>query len=218
MNPFEKFIDLPASDEQFINDMDKRYNRTFVLIQLKKESPLGLFEVQNRVGDGIYRFVGPIDTNIDIKKNTVGDVQAFMPETGYYQYTNGAFYIYKDPQRQWKRSFCSNIYVITSPMNTLDNWSRLDNNTWRKMADAILTTKYVSLDKVTNNQNCNIALNKSFACAIDNNDQPHLCYRRVPIGNLDIQNKVITNVPDVIKQEVIDLLQRTGVKLWTLLK
>ena len=79
MNPFEKFIDLPASDEQFINDMDKRYNRTFVLIQLKKESPLGLFEVQNRVGDSIYRFVGPIDTNIDIKKNTVGDVQAFMP-------------------------------------------------------------------------------------------------------------------------------------------
>jgi len=218
MNPFEKFIDLQASDEKFINDMDKRYNRTFILIQRKKDSPLELFEVHDRIDDSIYRFIGTSDININIKENTVVDVQAFMPETGYYLYNHGAFYVYKYPQRQWKRSFCSNIYVMTSPMNTLDNWSRLDNSTWRKMADAILTTKYVSLDKVVDNKTCNIALNKSFACAVDHNDQPHLCYRRVPIGDLDIENKVITNVPDVIKQEVMDLLQRTGVKLWTIQK
>lgn len=218
MNPFEKFIDLQAFDEQFINDMDKRYNRTFILIQRKKELPLELFEVRDRMEDSTYRFVGPTDIDIDIKKNTIVDVQTFMPETGYYQYTNGAFYIYKYPQRQWKRSFCSNIYVMTSPMNTLDNWSRLDNNTWRKMADAILTTKYSSFDKVTENKKCNIALNKSFACAVDHNDNPFLCYRRVPIGKLDIECRVISDVPEIMQQEVLDLLQRTSVKQWTLLK
>ena len=214
MNSFEILTDLPQNNEHFDSDMEKRYYKTCILVKKPKSNEFKVAFVNNKHDKFLYEFrIKETLYNVDIRGKDFIEAIPFLPETGYYTYNNNVIYLYKNPQRQWKRSFCSNIYIATSPANFLDHFGRIDDITWQNIAIEILNPKYQSLDKLNDNYT-QVAINRSFAGIQDYDKNYHLVYRRIPIGKLDLEDKSIVDIPDVMKQEVSDMLSRNNLLHW----
>jgi len=217
MNFFEKIIDLPKTSESFVSDMEKRFHRTFLLCRANPKEDFYPVEVRDRVDASLFLFISPFsNSEVNIKTSTL-EVQPFLPDTGYYNLKTRLFYLTKDPQRQWKRSFCPSIYTLNSPINTDMQWGRTNTASWTECARAICNNKYTSLDSIKQKDAVPTALSLSFAFSYNERENKHqLIYRRVPVATLDFEKKEIVDVVDFMHQEIQDLLYRTNVKSWKL--
>lgn len=217
MNCFELLTDLPQNNENFNSDMDKRYRQTHILVKDSKSKEFIVAYVRSMMDTYIYDFrINGKVVNVDIRNPPYIEAKPFLPETGYYTYNGSqAIYIYKNPQRQWKRSFCNSIYSVNSPANFLANYGRMDDTTMQVMAKQIHEPVYYTMDSFPKEMK-SFAINIAFACVKDYEDIWHLVYRRIPIGKIDFKEKLITDIPEIMKQEVMDMLVRNNLQLWTM--
>ena len=203
MSTLSKLTDLPDNDPQQRHDFERRYVSTYILV------------------DGVPAYCRGFDGNTiifydmkgesflwDTKKEPDKDVKPFLPETGYYNVAGVVTYLYKYPQRQWRRSFCvglytSDTYIIREGVGNI-----------RQLVKDIIAEVYTSLDSITNPLFARVALNKKFAVNSNEDNIATLYYRKFPIATLDFTTFTVNLTAPTMKQEVLDLFKYTGVTKW----
>src|SRR5574343_109144 len=129
---FAKLTDLPEGHEQIVNDFSKRYYRTYMVLNGE------IVLIQENTANELYydKMIGGNITRQVINIRDINSLEIFLPEIGYYNTAVGLIYIYKQPKRQWQRSFSRNIYAISFYNNRADNIF---------IAESIYNTKDVSV-------------------------------------------------------------------------
>lgn len=202
MSTLSKLTDLPDNDPQQRHDFERRYVSTYILV------------------DGVPAYCRGFDGNTiifydmkgesflwDTKKEPDKDVKPFLPETGYYNVAGVVTYLYKHPQRQWRRSFCSGLYT-TDTISLREGTGNI-----RAIIRELMAPMYVTLDNLLSPVFARVALNKQFAVrTID--DVATLFYRNYPIATLDFNTFTVKLTAKTMKQEVLDLFKYTGVTKW----
>lgn len=207
----EQLIQLPIKHQDFYNDFTKRYKGTFLWIQRRGDKEPTLHKICNFIQESTYE---TIDLNnqvhsFDLKDQSLS-YDIFLPDTGYYQLQDNSCYIYKYPQRQWKRSFCESIYQLSYTSNMI---LRQDN--WRSILKEMIKNTYTSLNNITQlkTQQSKV-LSPQFVCMQIGSDSTRLFYRTIYIGDINFKEKLITLIHPIIEQEVLDLLKRTKSLDW----
>jgi len=211
MNCFAKLTDLPETSDLIRSDFEKRYLNTYMRQTIDSK-------------ERIVYFIGFDGSNAHFRDSQSGKtaihsiredvaLDTFLPNVGYYNVMGRPMYLYKNPQKQWKRSFCNSIYVTDAPgMN-----GRQDNATaWRDIALEVMKPVYAHLDELTKKLYAYVALTKKFAIAADPQGNMNLLYRQYTVGRLDFASHIITVLQPTLKQEIMDLLKYTGVTTWKL--
>ena len=201
MSTLSKLTDLPDNDPQQRHDFERRYVSTYILV------------------DGVPAYCRGFEGNTiifydmkggsflwDTKKEPDKDVKPFLPETGYYNVAGVVTYLYKYPQRQWRRSFCGGLY-------NSDLYPIRDGAQMRDIVREIYKNVYTSLDSVCHPLFARVAINKEFAVKTSDGVS-RLYYRNYAIATLDFSDfRVKLTAPEML-QEVIDLFKYTGVTKW----
>jgi hypothetical protein len=202
MSLFARLSELPEGHAECRTDFDKRYTNTY-MIDYSEEKPKVLL---NRGLDGgtiHFRMKNTTSYLIDGRKDH--PIEPFMPKPGYYNSKMNILYIYKTPNRQWKRSFSSGIYRVNNELAT-------DKNNWFDIIEGILDNKYVHLDMISNELFSKFAITPQFAVKPD----CHLYYKEFIIGKMNFQKYQINLLEPELKQEIVDFFKHHGVYKWKL--
>ena len=208
-----KLTDLSEKHRNIPDDMNRRYQGSILLVTKDKTTFPALY--RGYVEGNIYRFQTEREVMDISAADPDVDVDVFLPEVGYYNINGNVQYIIKSPERQWRRSFCCNIYRITSALHNEMNDTKYRDDIYIGIAKQILQPEYVHLDQITSSLFTNLAISKVFAI-LTRNSRQYLVYRKYIVGELNQQQRTIHLLSNVMTQEVKDLLKRTGVAKWTL--
>ena len=202
MSLFARLSELPDDHPDQRGDFDKRYLLTYMVNNIGKTPEIVLYRnredwkcILNKLdGDRLY---------IDGRKDC--DIQPFMPKPGYYNSDLNLLYIYKTPNRQWKRSFCSGIYKIINNIGT-------EKERWHIFAQAILEAKYLELDHIVSPLMSKYAITRHFAI----NEDCILHYKKHPIALLNFNHMEIQLIEPELKQELMDFFKYNRITKWKL--
>ena len=201
MSTLFKLTDLPDNDPKQRHDFERRYVGTYMLVNGVPCYCRGV--------DGstiIYLDIHGNAVTWDVKKDPEADVTVYLPKTGYYNVDGNVLYLYKHPQRQWRRSFCGGLY-------NSDLYPIRDGAQTRTIVREIYKNVYTSLDSVCHPLFARVAINKEFAVKTSDGVS-RLYYRNYAIATLDFSDfRVKLTAPEML-QEVIDLFKYTGVTKW----
>ena len=216
MTSFARLTDYIISSPHIREDMDRRYQHTYMTMKLPKT---GEIVPVNYAGSAQSKYVFQKENGdyVELPLTDTTEINILMPKVGYYNLRGNPFYIIKSPQRQWKRSLCSSIYQILPPIKNIENRTeRLPSSYWFALAKECLNTSYASLDDIQKQIFANIALNNKFVVAKDTNNIPILVYKRYKVAVLDFNSRSVIVTEPLLLQEVRDLFKYTGVTTWTL--
>jgi len=213
MNCYARLTDLPENDPQIQNDFDKRYQHTY--LRLTDKEGVRAISYIGRDGNS-FHFAG-LDNQPTLihKMGTHPDlcIEPLLPDVGYYNVSGVPVYLYKVPQRQWKRSFCKNIYYTpTTPTTSRQQTDQF----WHNLAKAVINPVYAKLDEITKKIFSYVALNHKFAIQEAPTGEMCLLYRQYVVGTLDFNTKTVQLLQPVLEQEVRDFFKYTGVQEWKL--
>jgi hypothetical protein len=216
MNTFETLTALTRTHDSFRSDFERRYHNTYILLMTPStKGELVPHFVSGQVSTYVYRFRNvlsgkDIDIDITVKDDNEETYKArvFIPEAGYYILNGEVFYICQRPTRQWQRSFNGRNYNIFALSN-----GKQYRNPSAEQVRAIFEKNHISLDNAQ--PHCEHVLTTKLCIQPNKDNTSNLLYRRVKIGTLDFDKKSITLTCDLIRQELIDILKRTGVCTWT---
>lgn len=205
MNILQKLTDLPVTHERFYEDFDKRYINTFLLINYKaKQDVLFLYQ---RDGTTLYFQNSDKHTKYSIADENL-ILQPFLPKVGYYNYREGPVYIQKNPQRQWRRSFCYPLYYATK----LDG-SEIIRRHYINIASYLIQDNYTSLNDLTI---VDTALSKHIAVRWISPKTADLLYDTQKIAIIDRDTKQIFNINPTFLQEIKDYLKYNRITKWNI--
>jgi len=208
-NWLAKLTDLPEGHEGIRTDFDKRYTNTY-MVDVVDNKPRIVFFIGCDANSYHFRDVLTDNTTIYTKQSDV-NITPFLPGVGYYNVQGIPMYLYKVPQKQWKRSFCTSIYVTP----TLPGRYNTDPR-WKALAVEALHPSYAHLDEISKKIFSFVAVSKKFAIQQDEQSNINLLYRQYVVGRLDFNLRTITVVQPIFLQEIQDLLKYTGVQTWNL--
>jgi hypothetical protein len=206
MSFLAELTDFDTDDHPYaISDFSKRYLRTYLLYEGK---PALVHNVEERFIN--FKFL--LDKSY--KLYHIGapnlNIQPLLPKVGYYNVQGKPVFLYKNPQKQYKRSFCSSTYTTDEPtLRAMDRTTL--TSYWEDLAQATINPDYAHLDELQRSILGYVALNLKFA--IQGNI---LLYRKYPIGILNFQTRTLTIQQPLLMQEVQDLFQYTEVQTWKL--
>lgn len=182
--------------EQVVDDFTRKYCKTYMRLNGKLEY---ILKVSSR---GILQYYKDNKTaELQITDQTT--LTPFLPKTGYYQTDNGLFFIQRKASRQWKKSYCQDIYEVEQ---------------YGKPQIPQIRDNYYpfSLDEL-DSDSPNIAINRLWAI-VWKQKKTLLMYRDTAVGTINYMNKAIKlNFPE-IEQEVRDMLNRQGLHSWTIMR
>jgi len=212
MNFLAKLTDLPEGHEYIRSDFEKRYLNTYLVETLNGKQRIVFFIGNDRE---TWHFRDCITNETTIyRANAEVDMVPFLPQVGYYNIHGKPIYIFKNPQKQWKRSFCNSIYTTDA---TQMERGRTDNTiTWKEYALEMLHPVYAHLDELTKKLYAYVALNRMFALQANEKGQHNLVYRQYVVGCLNFKERTIKVLQPTFLQEIQDLLKHTGVQTWKL--
>lgn len=194
---------------QVIDDANRRYQGTFVVITLKgkKQAELKYIRNINRDSVEIQEHKNGREARFVIEHKHIARMEEYLPDVGYYQYDNGGCFIQKLIRRQWKRSFCTDVY------HTL----RWGSGSMVKSYGLPRTFTH-TLDEI----DCDspkVALSKHLACHFDTDKKSLvLLYDESPIANVNHKLKQITVLYPDLLQEIKDYLNKTNLgDVWKLM-
>lgn len=206
MNILQKLTDLPVTHERFFEDFDKRYNNTFLQVEHKQTNEI-LYLVQ-RDGDLLYFR----DENEKTYKFNLFDddlaLHPFLPQTGYYNHNQGPIYIQKNPQRQWKRSFCYPLYII----HKLDG-SDVIRRQYPALIPYLKYPNYISLDQISIGD---AALNKYIAINWNSPHKADIIFNQQKIASINNKTKQIVDINPTFLQEIKDYLKYNRITKWNI--
>ena len=210
MNTLQRLTDLTNGIEQQLADFDKRYLNTFMLLDGRVAYYVG------RNGHQFHFNMADDDTTIiwDHRNNPEWDIQVLLPSVGYYNVGGTPVYLYKVPQKQWKRSFCSSIYSASNITEGGITGRRGNEAAFKQIALAAIKPIYAHLDELTKPLYAYVALTKKFAIQANHKNDMMLMYRQYMVGRLNFNEKVVEVVQPTLYQEVADFFKYTGVKEW----
>ena len=212
MSTCAKLTDLPDGHELQTQDFDKRYQNTYLLVEGTPMEFIGREGIKYHFQDTTKQNK-PYIWNVKEKPNL--DIVPFLPAIGYYNVGGVPIYLYKVPQKQYKRSFCSSIYTSSSINRGLT--TRTDQATaWKPIVLEAANPTYALLDEIVKPIFAYVALNRQFAIQTNATNGLNLIYRQYQIGELDFKEKCIQVFQPTFYQEVQDLLKYTGVRKWNL--
>ena len=212
MSTLAKLTDLLDRHEQLHQDFDKRYTHTWLLLNGRPVQYAGR-------NDEYYLFKDIMGADIIWKPREKPeiDLELFLPDVGYYNSPTGPQYLYKAPQKQWKRSFCASIYQAKGVGSDNPYIRRTEMDTiLRRLIPSIMTPEYIKLDQLSSNVFGNVALSKEIALLTNVENVTTLCYRTYPIADVDFKKKQIEMTQPTLFQEVLDYFTQTGVISWKL--
>jgi len=212
MTSFARLTDYPPNHPSIRDDMQRRYENTYMTIEQKGEKIVVCY-----IGSNSNKFSFSMsDGNfIDFRPTDADVIDVLLPKVGYYNVNGNPIYLVKYPQRQWKRSLCSSIYKILSPINTNNNRNH-PADIWYALGKESLSPIYASLDDIKINLFANVAISLKFVVAKDQFDVPCLMYKRYKVAELDFANRTVIVTQPLLRQEIQDLFKYTGVRTWTL--
>ena len=206
-----RLTDLPEGNENIASDFEKRYLSTY-LQQYMSNGERRIIYFEGRSGSN-YQFWVPSDNSrflFQPKLDEDLDIRPLLPDVGYYNVQGHPKYLYKVPQKQYKRSFCSSTYTIAGAGMTREG------NSWTMMAQTVLDPMYAKLDEITKKLFSYIALTPKFAIQENDKGRSQLLYRQYPVGVLHFKERAIEVIQPTMYQEVMDLFKSTGVQTWKL--
>lgn len=207
MNILSRLTDLPEHHENRAEDFDRRYQHTY-MIHTGTPIPRPVLYL-GREGSSLHFQFTDGSSHIINGNQDDNSIQPFLPQVGYYNKLGNPFYLYKNPSRQWKRSFCNGIYAVMG--------TRLEpRNIWGTYAECILKQEYAHLDEITNPLFTNIALNRKYAIQPKTSGAAVLLYKQYEIGTLDFSRKEVCLLQPALRQELQDLFKHSGVTKWNL--
>jgi hypothetical protein len=174
-----------------VEDVQKKYLNTMVTITLVDKQEI--FGILARINGRCISMELPNDT-LEFEHRHIVSMKPFLPEGGYYQYENGGFFIKRNIRRQYKASYCQDLY-------TTHRWG------------GVTVEKYLSKEKKypytideIDIDSPRIALNKHLC--VNPTNTLSLLYDQLPIGIIKAKKKVIQlHVPSIM-QEVRDYLNK----------
>lgn len=172
-----------------VDDIHKKYVNTLMHVILDNDEPL--------LGSLVRINTSGIDIDIrgqasHIQHKNVKEMKPFLPESGYYQYETGGFYLKKKIRKQYKASYCPDLY------HTYIWGGGSIENSLKPLPKYPFTIDEIDIDSPR------VALNKHLCVNPDN--KLSLLYDQVRIGEINAKRKCITlNIPSVM-QEVKDYL------------
>ena len=203
MSTLSKLTDLPDGHDKIYDDLDKRFTNTWMLLNGTPAFCRG------RDGNSVYFiYVNGYEKIWNIVKEPNIDLVPFLPPTGYYNVDGQPLYMYKNPQKQWRRSFCGQIYMNNIGMRMGDT-----SSSTRRLIKAIFEPVYATLNDIVNPLFVRVALSHYFAI-IPDGEIVQLHYRTFPIAKLDFSTMSVEVTTPTMYQEVQDLFKRTGVYRW----
>ena len=208
MKLFARLTDLPDNHPDIAADIQKRYSSTY--INYKGQAAF----VHNVRGSGVpIQLINGTEYNLNLNADDSQDVNLITPKTGYYNVGGNPVYVTKSPERQWKRSFGKHIYRIYSPLYGKELVA--SPALWFNTAQEIIKPEYAKLSDIKNTLFANVAVNRNFV-VVSINKIPYLGYKRYPVAELDFNFKRMRLLQSPLKQEILDLLKRTGDLQWDL--
>jgi len=213
MSILQQLTSLPDTQlDQQVADFSKRYDGTSMLftgIIKEKSYENALFYVKLRYPH--LRLTSVTDEfMIDVRSSF--SLVPYLPKVGYYNYLGKCLFLAKKPQRQYKRSACSSIYRMYSPNK--DTTIGITDDFYSVVLET-LNPSYVPLDTLTHPLLTNIAINRFFAVTSYKNKN-FLTYRCCAIAELDYTTMTIKPTHEIMRQEIVDFIKRTGVTKWKL--
>lgn len=213
MSILQQLTSLPDTQlNQQIADFSKRYDGTNMLFTgTLKGIPFenSLFYVKIRYPH--LRLTNITDEYfIDVREKF--SLIPYLPKIGYYNYLGKCLFLAKKPQKQYKRSICSSIYRMYNPNK--DTRLGVTDDLFSVTLET-LNPSYVPLDSLTHPLLTNIAINRFFAITSYKNKN-FLTYRCCAIAELDYTSMTIKPTHEIMRQEIVDFLKRTGVTKWKL--
>lgn len=206
MNILQKLTDLPVTHERFFEDFDKRYVATYLVVEYKS-TVNNLYLVQ-REGQELY-FRDDIEKTI---KHQIFDekltLHPFMPPVGYYNHHQGPIYVQKNPQRQWKRSFCYPLYNIQK----LDG-TEIPRRHYSGITSYLTYPHYISLDEVSIGD---VALNKHIAIRWNSPNTADILYDMQKIASINKNTRQISNINSTFEQEMKDYFKYNRITKWNM--
>jgi len=214
MTFLSRLTDLPEGDDGLYADFDKRYLNTY--LQLNDGGTRRPIYYIGREGACLHlqdftkadTILWRAATKPDL------DIQPLLPAVGYYNVGGTPAYLYKVPQKQWKRSMCAGIYSGPN-RNAFGARTELER-AWQALAIEVMKPTYAKLDEITRKLFSYVALTPKFAVQEDNKHRMSLLYRQYVVGELLFDKKEVRLLQPALQQEVLDLFKYTGVKEWTL--
>ena len=203
MGILAQLTELPDGHDHQWADMDKRYGNTYMLYEDKEIIFYQGKDRQNLIFNTLE------DRTVSIGMQEEANLKAFLPRTGYYNINNTPMLVLRQPKRQWKRSFCSSVYMVVGQNNR--------DTSWGSVARAMLNPQYASLDDITIALFGNVALSHNFAVYKEKNTHV-LAFRRYVVAQLDFDKKHVLVLQPQLVQEVMDLFKHTGVSKWKLVQ
>lgn len=217
MSILSKLTDLPEKHEELARDFQKRYENTYMLYKDDKRGEIVVSCQGIDATNNTIHCLTKAGERILIPSTAPEEtLKPFLPECGYFNVRGVPHYLIKYPQRQWKRSCCSNIYIVQHAYPSMrEDAPRRD--IWSQAAWAMHTRDFVHLDEISKKIQGNAALSKAFATIIDEEDDCILIYKRHRLGRLNFEKRTISLFSSTLFQEVSDFLHRTKVKTWNLM-
>jgi len=210
---WSKLTDLPDGHPDIASDLDKRYRRTYMILTKATGEKSVVYYAQTHGSQAIELYYKSGDT-LKVRPVDMYDLEPFLPTVGYYNTSTQPFYLIKQPDRQWKRSFSNHIYQIQGCVRNTRGIINTDD-VWWEIAEAYLNPRYAKLDDISIELFANVALNKNFAVQMVNGKYM-LIFRQQPVAELQFKDRsvIITHPP--FHQEIMDLFKYTGICTWTI--
>lgn len=205
-----------------VQDFNQRYQNTFV--RWKCDDGLAVAKVVNVVADGDdFSGLMELTTNkgsVILKyPDCLNTITFTQPNSGYFNFNGYGLYLFKFPERQWKRSLCKSNSEIYNPLARLlgtgvyfCNWSwasivnMFEKNFVPDVAKAIDMMQQIEINSVALSSNVLISKSPS----VDFNYV--LWYGINPVGYLNKNNRF--QVEDAtFEQEIHDEFSKQGLNL-----
>lgn len=192
---YDKKVDSFTS---VLDDLSRRYAGTYMFLTVK--STRELVYIPRIPGDGISVLKENMTNSVTIPFSQIENLEIFMPVVGYYQLNNKCYYLERRVKRQYKRSFCNDLYVFP---DNFPVYALKDPNTFIKNLDLL------------DEDSPNVALNRHFAVIYNHiKKKSFLYYRGEPIGHIKFNKKTIIVLYKELLQEATDLINRLGCGTW----
>ena len=176
MTIWSDLADLPEGDHQIINDFDKRYTNSFLLITVRGETIPVKYNGMN--GNNKHSFTDVNNLQYELGDKTKNSVAVWFPPVGCYNINGMGCTFWILPERQWKRAPCKD--------NTSIDWYSGQHSVLTlAYFHECWTNKYPTIQQcfafLQDKQNTSIAFSIRYAL-VKHTQTLYLYHHDVPIG------------------------------------
>ena len=207
-----------AFDDSMLHDMQefsKRYTDTYIFCAPSEGEKAHLYNVREIFEGKVHLF------NLDYGEIILSEysnavLEVRWPKRGLFNTKDNFGFVYRIPDRQWKRAPCNKNVHFSFPMDEVLAKRLVSHNWSTSIYQAYSTDTYtikqaISLLEVHTTR-VGLALNREWAVSLPTNNKENLYilwYGQVPVGEIYPKGNVIKMKYSHVTQELSDYLRDT---------